>query len=95
MILVRLPARMSAMEVRLKPDLKAKLDRWSAETGRPADELIEEAMAGYFEELAEVHGMLDGRYDDLKSGRVQPIDGAEALTRLREKSRTRRSVRHG
>jgi hypothetical protein len=83
------------MEVHLKPDLQAKLDRWSAETGRPPDELVEEAMAGYFEELAEVRGMLDGRYDDLHSGRVQPIDGAEALTRLREKSRARRTDQRG
>ena len=83
------------MEVHLKPDLQAKLDRWSAETGRPADELVEEAMAGYFEELAEVRGMLDGRYDDLKSGRVRPIDGAEALTRLREQSKARRTEQRG
>jgi predicted transcriptional regulator len=86
---------MCAMEVRLKPDLKAKLDRWSAETGRPAEELVEDAMAGYFEELAEVRGMLDGRYDDLKSGRVQPIDGTEVLTRLREKSKARRTQQRG
>jgi predicted DNA-binding protein len=83
------------MEVHLKPDLQAKLDRWSAETGRPADELVEEAMAGYFEELAEVRGLLDGRYDDLQSGRVQPIDGAEARTRLRETSKARRTDRRG
>ena len=83
------------MELRLKPDLQAKLDRWTAETGRPADELVEEAIAGYFEELAQVRGMLDGRYDDLTSGRVRPIDGAEALARLREKSKARRSDQRG
>ena len=83
------------MELRLKPDLQAKLDRWTAETGRPADELVEEAIAGYFEELAEVRGMLDGRYDDLTSGRVRPIDGAEALARLREKSKARRTDQRG
>jgi predicted transcriptional regulator len=86
---------MEAMELRLKPDLQAKVDRWTAETGRPADELVEEAIAGYFEELAEVRGKLDGRYDDLTSGRVRPIDGAEALTRLREKSKARRTNQRG
>lgn len=83
------------MEVHLAPDLKAKLDRWSAETGRPADELVEDAMVGYFDELAQLRGMLDSRYDDLKSGKVQPIDGAEALARLREKSEKRRTERRG
>ena len=81
------------MDVHLKSDLKAKLDQWAAETGRPADELVEEAMAGYFDELAQVRGMLNSRYDDLKSGRVQPIDGAEALARLRGKSTARRTER--
>jgi hypothetical protein len=34
--------------------------------------------------------MLDNRYDDLKSGRVAPIDGQEAIDRLRRKSENRR-----
>lgn len=83
------------MDVRLKPDLQAKLDRWSAETGRAADELVEEAVAGYFAELAEVRAMLDGRYDDLKRGRVRPIDGTEAVARLQEKSKARRTAQRG
>ena len=83
------------MQVQLKPELQAKLDQWTAETGRPAEELVEEAMAGYFDELAQVRATLDSRYDDLKSGRVQPIDGAEALASLREKSKARRSQRYG
>ena len=48
-------------------------------------------MAGYFDELTELRAWLDNRYDDLKSGKVQPIDGVEALARLREKSETRRT----
>ena len=47
-------------------------------------------MAAYLDELAAVRGMLDSRYDDLKSGRVKPIDGEEAFARLREKSERRR-----
>jgi predicted transcriptional regulator len=86
---------MTAMEVHLKPDLKAKLDQWAAETGRPAGELVEEAMVGYFDELAQVRGMLDRRYDDLKSGRVRLIDGSEALTRLQAKSKARHPKRSG
>jgi len=34
--------------------------------------------------------MLDSRYDDIKSGRVRPIDGEEAFARLRQKSDARR-----
>ena len=47
-------------------------------------------MAGYIAELAQVRKMLDDRYDDLKSGRVAPIDGQEAIDQLRRKSEDRR-----
>ena len=73
------------------PDLQAKVDRWASETGRPADELVEDVMAGYFEEVAQLRGTLDSRYDDIKSGRVKPIDGEEAFERLRRKSQGRRA----
>jgi hypothetical protein len=40
------------MDVRLNnPEIQAKIDRWVTETGRGPDELIEDAVAGYFEEL--------------------------------------------
>jgi len=32
-------------------------------------------MAGYLQELGGVREMLDGRYDDLKTGRVKAVDG--------------------
>ena len=80
------------MDVRLNnPDIQAKIDRWVAETGRGPDELIEDAIAGYFEELTQTREMLNSRYDDLKSGRVKPISGDDVIVRLREKSAARRS----
>ena len=79
------------MEVHLTPDLEARLNQLSAETGRPKDELVQEAVSGYMEELAQVRQLLDSRYDDVKSGRVKPIDGEEAFTRLRHKSQVRRT----
>jgi hypothetical protein len=33
------------MEVHFAPELQAKIDQLVAETGRPADELLEDAMA--------------------------------------------------
>ncbi|HEY6990363.1 MAG TPA: hypothetical protein VH369_18355 [Bryobacteraceae bacterium] len=36
------------------PDLQAKIERWTSETGRPADELVQDVMASYFEEIARV-----------------------------------------
>jgi len=47
-------------------------------------------MTGYFAELTQVRNMLDGRYDDIKSGRAKPIDGEETFARLRQKSQDRR-----
>ena len=77
---------LKGMDVHLtNPDLQAKLDRWMSETGRGPDELVEDAMAGYFEELARTRQMLDSRYDDLKSGRVKPIDGEEFFESLRRR----------
>ena len=79
------------MDLHLKnPDLQAKVERWTAETGRSADELAEDAIAGYLEGLAELRSTLDSRYDDLESGRVKPVDGEEAFARLRAKSESRR-----
>ncbi|MBZ5666414.1 MAG: hypothetical protein LAO30_17600 [Acidobacteriia bacterium] len=83
---------LEGMDVRLNnPDIQAKIDQWVAETGRGPDELIEDAMAGYFEELSRTQEMLNSRYDDLNSGRVNPIPGDEVIARLCEKSEARRS----
>jgi predicted DNA-binding protein len=79
------------MEVHFTPELEKRLADLAAQTGRGVDELVQEVVAGYVDELAEVRGMLNHRYDDLKSGRVKPIDGEEAFARLREKSKARRS----
>jgi predicted transcriptional regulator len=81
------------MEVHLSPELQAKLDKLATDTGRSQHEFVEDATAGYLDELGQVRGMLDSRYDDIKSGRVEPIDGDQALARLREKSQNRRSGR--
>ncbi len=73
------------MEVHFNPDLQAKLDKLATETGRPTGELVEDAVAGYFDELVQTREMLDRRYDDLKSGRVKPIAGEEVFESLRRR----------
>ena len=73
------------MEVNFNPELQAKLEKLSTETGRPTVELVEDVVAGYFDELVETRRMLDSRYDDLKSGRVKPIDGEEFFEGLRRR----------
>jgi hypothetical protein len=87
---------LEGMDVHLtNPDLQAKLDRWVTETGRAPDELIEDAMAGYFDELAQTREMLNSRYDDLKSGRVKPVSREELVAHFREKSAAARRTQPG
>ncbi|SPE41291.1 hypothetical protein SBA3_420009 [Candidatus Sulfopaludibacter sp. SbA3] len=73
------------MEVHFRTDLQAKLDQLALEMGRPPAELIEDALAGYLEEILQTRQMLDSRYDDLKSGRVKPIDGEAFFENLRQR----------
>jgi predicted transcriptional regulator len=82
------------MEVQFTPDVQAKLDQLATETGRSQDEFVRDAMAGYFDELVQVHDMLDSRYDDIESGKVKLITGDEMIARLREKSAARRRSQH-
>jgi hypothetical protein len=81
------------MEVHFKPEVQAKLEQMARETGRPSDELMEDAVIGLFDELAYTRQMLDRRYDDLGSGRVKLVPGDEVFARLRAKSAARRAER--
>jgi len=74
------------MVVHLKPETESRLQELAATTGRPPDELVEDAMVGYLAELAQVRTTLDERYDNIRNGQVQPVDGEEAIKRLRQKS---------
>jgi predicted DNA-binding protein len=81
------------MQVKFKPETESRLNELAAKTGRSPADLIEDAMAGYLAEVAETRNMLATRYDEIKSGRVKPIDGEQAFARLRRKSKGRRSSR--
>ena len=73
------------MEVHLKPETESRLHELASKSGRPTDDLIEDAMAGYLAEVVEVRNMLDSRYDEVKSGRVKPIDGEAFFDSLRQR----------
>jgi hypothetical protein len=77
------------MEVQFTPDVQAKLDQMARDAGRRSDELVQDAVMGLFDELAFTHEMLERRYRDLETGRVQPIDGEEAYRRLMAKTEER------
>ena len=79
------------MEVQFEPTVQATLDRIAHESGRAAADLVQDAVAGYACELAQTREMLDSRYDDIKSGKVKPIDGEEAFAKLHERIDARRN----
>ena len=81
------------MEVHFNPDLQEKLDQLARESGRPTHELVEDALIGYFDEVAHHREMLDQRFDDLASGRVLALDGEEAYRLLMEKTDAQRHRR--
>ncbi len=82
------------MEVHFKPETESRLNELASKSGRAPDELVEDALAGYLEEVASMREMLDSRYDDIKSGRVEPVDGEtffEGLRRREDELLKRRS----
>lgn len=81
------------MEVHFTPEVQAKLEQMARDTGRRSDELVENVVTDFFEDFAFTGETLDRRYDDLESGRVQPIPGDEVFARLRAKSTARRAER--
>lgn len=73
------------MEVHFKPETQLRLVELASKSGRATDELIEDAMAGYLQELAALREMLDTRYDDIKNGRVAAIDGEAFFEKLSQR----------
>ena len=84
-------SRLANMEVHFRPETESRLQELAAKSGRAPNDLIEDAMAAYLQELAQTRELLDNRYDDLKSGRVKPVDGEQAFAELRRKSEERRA----
>jgi predicted transcriptional regulator len=77
--------KLTVMEVHIKPETELRLTELASKSGRATDDLVEDALAGYLTAVAEVREMLDGRYDDIKSGRVKPIGGEAFFDSLRQR----------
>jgi len=71
------------MEVHVTAETTKKLKDLATTSGRAPEDIVEDALAGYLEEVASVRKTLDSRYDDLKSGRVKPIDGEDSFKQRR------------
>jgi predicted transcriptional regulator len=81
------------MEVQLKPEIELRLRELASEGGRATNELIEDALAGYLDEAAELRELLDSRYEDINSGRVQPVKGEAFFEDLRRRENEPRDSR--
>ena len=79
------------MEIHFTADVEKKLNDLAAQSGRRTDDLLLDALAGYFDELVETRDMLNSRYDELKSGKLKPIDGEEAFARLKARTEAQRN----
>jgi predicted DNA-binding protein len=64
------------MEVHVTPETAKRLKDLATTSGHTPEDIVEDALAGYLEEVASVRPTLDSRYDDLKSGRVKPPRGS-------------------
>ena len=73
------------------PELQSRVDQWVNDTERPAEELVEDAIAGHLDEMAQVRHTLDTRYDDVKSGKVKLVPVDEVRAYFRAKSAARRA----
>jgi predicted transcriptional regulator len=83
------------MEVHFTPETEKKLKDLAAQSGRGTDDLVEDAIAAYFDEALKLRETLNSRYDDLKSGRVKPIPGEEVEAHFRRKSAAARRSKTG
>lgn len=78
------------MQVNLNPELTARVEQWTEQTGRSPDDLIADAMAGYLDELSRTRQMLDTRYQSVRDGEAQLMNGNDALKKLKERTQAQR-----
>lgn len=65
------------MEIQFAPDVQSRLDQIAQQTGRPAADVVQDAVQSYVDDVSVLRESLDRRYDEVKSGQVQLIPGEE------------------
>jgi len=83
------------MDVHVSIEVENRLSRFAAETGCSPDDLVNEAILAHLDELSRTRQRLNSRYDDLKSGRVQGIDGETARRQSLGRIEARRIAAQG
>jgi hypothetical protein len=73
--------------------VQAKLEQMARATGRRSDQLVENVVTDFFDDITFTRETLDRRYDDMEGSKVTPIPGDEVFARLRAKSAARRAER--
>lgn len=56
----------------MSPETTKKLHDLATRSRRTPEDIVEDALAGYLDEVASVRKRLDSRYDDRKSGQLKP-----------------------
>jgi len=82
-------SRLANMAVHLKPETESRLNELAAQSGRPTDELAEDAIASYLKGIADLREILDQRYDDFKNGKMEAVDGETFFEELRQRGAAR------
>jgi predicted DNA-binding protein len=70
------------MEVNFRPETESRLQELANKTGRAPDDLVEDALASYLQELGEVRKALDDRYDELKNRSTVTLHSPNSATRV-------------
>lgn len=73
------------MDVRFKPETESRLKELASKSGRPANELVEDALAAYLSEVTELRARLDSRYAEVKNSSVKLINGESFFEELRRR----------
>jgi predicted DNA-binding protein len=55
------------MEVHFKAETEKRLRNLASQTGRGTDQLVQDVVGGYVDELARIREMLTSRYDEQKT----------------------------
>lgn len=70
------------MEIQLAPRDLVRLTEIAQKTGRAESDIVRDVMGTYLDGMDEARVLLNGRLEDLESGRVKPITANELMENL-------------